>query len=198
MNVLLINAHHNYPGWSEGGLNATLQVVARDFFTDRGASVVETVVDEGYDPAEEEAKHRAADLVVLQTPINWFSAPWIWKKYVDEVFNVGLHAATLLSGDGRTRKDPSIPYGSGGKMQGRAFMVSSTWNAPEAAFDDADNPVFRGRSLADALADLTATYRFCGYTILPEFAVFDVYKNPQIEADLARYAEHLREHATNW
>ena len=28
----------------------------------------------------------AADLVILQMPVNWFSAPWIYKKYVDEVF----------------------------------------------------------------------------------------------------------------
>ncbi|AYD90350.1 flavodoxin [Actinomyces sp. 2119] len=198
MKVLLINTHHRYPGWSEGGLNASLQEVARRFFQERGGHVVETVVDKGYDPQEEERKHREADLVILQTPVNWFSAPWTWKKYVDEVFNVALGAGTLLSGDGRTRKDPSIPYGSGGNMQGRAFMVSSTWNAPADAFDNDSNPVFQGRSLADALADITATYRFCGYTVLPEFAVLDVYKNPQVEADLARYAEHLEACATRW
>jgi Flavodoxin-like fold len=27
-------------------------------------------------------------LVILQTPVNWFSAPWIYKKYVDEVFDI--------------------------------------------------------------------------------------------------------------
>ncbi|MBE6484314.1 MAG: NAD(P)H-dependent oxidoreductase [Actinomycetaceae bacterium] len=198
MKVLLINAHHNYPGWSEGTLNASAFDIAKRFFENRGDEVLETVIDRGYDPQAEEAKHLAADLVILQTPVNWFSAPWTWKKYVDEVFNVGLHSGSLLSGDGRTRKDPSIPYGSGGKMHGRAFMISSTWNAPAEAFDNADNPVFCGRSLADAFADITAVYRFCGYTILPEFAILDIFKNPTIEADLQHYAAHLAAHATQW
>ena len=35
-------------------------------------------------------KHAAVDLVIFQTPVNWFSVPWIYKKYVGEVFNVGL------------------------------------------------------------------------------------------------------------
>lgn len=195
MNVLLINAHHAYPGWSEGGLNAAVHAVAKGFFTGRGDEVVETIVDAGYDVAEEEAKHLAADLVILQTPANWFSAPWTWKKYVDEVFNYTLGTQRMLTGDGRTRSDLSIPYGSGGLMKGRRFLVSSTWNAPAAAFDNPDNPVFRGRSLADALSDITATYRFCGYEILPEFAILDVFKNPQIEADLQRYVEHLARYA---
>jgi putative NADPH-quinone reductase len=29
--------------------------------------------------------------------VNWFSAPWIYKKYVDEVFNVGLAKEVLLA-----------------------------------------------------------------------------------------------------
>lgn len=195
MKVLLINTHHGYPGWSEGGLNRTVHQAARDFFTGRGDEVLQTIVDDGYDLAEEEAKHLAADLVILQTPANWFGAPWTWKKYVDEVFNHALGTGSMLSGDGRTRSDLTRPYGSGGKMQGRKFMVSSTWNAPAAAFDNPENPVFVGRSLADALGEITATYRFCGYEILPEFAILDVFKNPTIEADLEAYAKHLEQYA---
>jgi modulator of drug activity B len=66
-------------------------------------------VDQGYDPAEEERKHLEADLVILQTPINWFSAPWTWKKYVDEVFNYVLGTKSMLTGDGRTRSNPAVP-----------------------------------------------------------------------------------------
>lgn len=195
MKVLLINAHHNYPGWSEGGLNAAAQDVARQFFVERGDEVLETKVDDGYDVAEEEAKHLAADLVLLQTPINWFGAPWTYKKYVDEVFNHVLATQSMLTGDGRTRSDLTIPYGSGGIMEGRRFMVSSTWNAPADAFDNPASPVFVGRSLADALGAITANYRFCGYEVLPEFAIVDIFNNPDIEADLARYREHLTAHA---
>ncbi len=52
MNVLLINAHHEYPGWSTGKLNHSAQEVAKDLFTGRGDQVVETIVDAGYDLAD--------------------------------------------------------------------------------------------------------------------------------------------------
>ena len=87
MKILNINTHLTYPGWSEGKLNLAFMNLAKAFFVERGHPVAETFVERGYVPEEEDA---AADLVMLQTPVNWFSAPWIYKKYVDEVFNVGL------------------------------------------------------------------------------------------------------------
>ena len=143
MKILIINTHLTYPGWSEGTLNLTLMETAKAFFLERGHQVTETFVERGYQPEEEVNKHAAADLVILQTPVNWFGAPWIYKKYVDEVFNAGLVTKVLLEGDGRTRSDATQQYGTGGKMQGRKFMVSATWNAPRDAFD---NP--QGSSMA--------------------------------------------------
>ena len=105
MKTLIINTHLMYPGWSEGKLNLTLMNLATDFFVERGHQVTETFVERGYNPEEEVDKHVAADLVILQTPVNWFGAPWIYKKYVDEVFNVGLARKVFLEGDGRTRSD---------------------------------------------------------------------------------------------
>src|SRR4029077_16216298 len=116
MKILSVNTHLTYPGWSEGKLNLAFMDLAKAFFVERGHQVAETFVERGYDPEEEVKKHVAADLVILQTPVNWFSAPWIYKKYVDEVFNVGLAKEVLLVGDGRTRQDPSRQYGTGGKM----------------------------------------------------------------------------------
>jgi NADPH dehydrogenase (quinone) len=85
---------------------------------ERGHQVAETFVERGYDPEEEVKKHAAADLVVLQTPVNWFSAPWIYTKYVDEVF--GLANEVLLAGDGRTRPDPGRQYGTAAKCRERS------------------------------------------------------------------------------
>lgn len=73
----------------------------------RGHDVTETVVEESFDPEVEVRRHLDADLVVLQTSINWFGAPWIYKRYVDEVFNAGLKSKKLLDNDGRTRSDPT-------------------------------------------------------------------------------------------
>src|SRR3954463_4701616 len=99
MNVLIINTHLTYAGWSEGKLNLTLSKAAAAFFKERGHTVAETMVEDGYEPEGEVQKHAAADLVILQTPVNWFGGPWIYKKYVDEVFNAGLANKVLLEGD---------------------------------------------------------------------------------------------------
>ena len=144
MNVLMINAHLNYPDWSEGSLNNAMSETAKTYLTEQGHEVSETKIEDGYDPDQEAHKHLVADLVILQTPINWFGAPWIYKKYVDEVFNVGLHAKMFLENDGRTRSDPTRQYGTGGKMQGKKFMIATTWNAPETAFDNPDGVLFNG------------------------------------------------------
>ena len=154
MKILIINAHLTYPGWSEGKLNLTFMDAAKAFFTERGQpkpgvpTVAETFVERGYKPEEEVEKHVTAGLVILQTPVNWFGAPWIYKKYVDEVFNAGLNSKVLLEGDGRTRKDPSKQYGTGGKMQGRKFMISATWNAPRETFDNPGSFLYAGKGAA--------------------------------------------------
>ena len=76
VNILLINAHLNYPGWSEGKLNLTFMECAKAFLVERGHQVAETLVERGYRPDEEVQKHLAAALVILQTPVNWFGATW--------------------------------------------------------------------------------------------------------------------------
>jgi modulator of drug activity B len=194
MHTLIINAHLTYPGWSEGKLNLTFMEAAREFFAKRGHHVAETFVERGYDPDEEVRKHAAADVVILQMPVNWFGAPWIYKKYADEVFNAALEKKVLLDGDGRTRTDPTRQYGSGGKMQGRKFMVSATWNAPREAYDNTKGELFGGKTTADLFLNITSNYKFCGYEILPDFGVFDIFKNPDIPRDLDDYRRHLEKH----
>ena len=117
--ALLINTHLTYPNWSEGKLNNAFQQAAKIFFESKSVQVLETTIEVGYSPEEDVEKHMEADIVILQTPVNWFGAPWIYKKYVDEVFNSGLQSTKFLSGDGRTREDATKQYGTGGKMQGR-------------------------------------------------------------------------------
>ena len=194
MNILLINAHLTYPGWSEGRLNLTFLDCAKEFFTAQGHQVATTFIERGYDADAEVAKHAAADLIILQTPVNWFSTPWIHKRYVDEVFNAGLKQKVLLTGDGRTRQDPGKQYGSGGRMQGRKFMVSATWNAPREAFDNPAGTLFAGKGTADLFLHITANYTFMGYEILPAFGVFDIFKSLDVPRSLAEYRQHLARH----
>jgi modulator of drug activity B len=189
--VLLINAHLTYPNWSEGNLNNSFIEVAKQFFTANNYEILETVIEKEYNPDEEVGKHLEADIVILQTPINWFGAPWIYKKYIDEVFNSGLHSQKFLSGDGRTREDSSKQYGTGGKMQGKQFMICATWNAPEQAFGNIDQTLLQGKTTSDLFLNISSNYRFCGVDILPDYNCFDIYKSEAIEKDLENYPTHL-------
>ncbi len=192
MSTLIINSHLHYPGWSEGKLNLTFMEIAKAYFVERGDTVDETFIERGYDPAQEVQKHLKADFVILQTPVNWFSAPWIYKKYVDEVFNLGLASKALLDGDGRTRDDPARQYGTGGKMQGKKFMISATWNAPVETFSNPASVLYQGKGTVDLFLPITSNYKFSGYEILPDFGVFDIYKNPNFSQAIENYREHLK------
>jgi modulator of drug activity B len=148
-------------------------------------------IEAGYDINEEVDKHAWADLIILQSPVYWFGAPWIHKKYVDEVFTTGLIQQKMCKDDGRTRSDPTRQYGTGGLMQGKRYMLSLTWNAPAEAFGDQAQYLLAGRSVDDVFLGNTANYRFCGATILPAFSCFNVVKQADVEGDIARLREHL-------
>lgn len=189
--VLLINTHLTYPNWTEGKLNDTFIQIAKSFFEARNYEVLETKVESGYNPDEEVEKHLQADIVILQTPVNWFGAPWIYKKYVDEVFNSGLLSKSFLTGDGRTKEDPTKQYGTGGLLQGKKFMICATWNAPAEAFDNPDQKLFAGKGLTDIFLPITSNYRFCGYDIVDSYNCFDIFRRSDIVKDLENYPTHL-------
>ncbi|MCV9928683.1 NAD(P)H-dependent oxidoreductase [Flavobacterium sp. LS1R49] len=190
--VLLIDAHLTYPNWTEGTLNNSFLQKAKDFFSSENYEILVTKIESGYNPDEEVAKHLLADIVILQMPVNWFGAPWIYKKYVDEVFNSGLHSQKFLSGDGRTREDVSKQYGSGGKMQGKKFMICATWNAPKEAFNNPNQQLLRGKDTSDLFLNISSNYRFCGYDIAEGYNCFDIFKSANIESDLENYPAHLK------
>jgi modulator of drug activity B len=191
--VLLINAHLTYPNFSEGILNASFYQKAKEFFEANNFGILETKVEDGYDTEEEVEKHLQADIIILQTPINWFGAPWIYKKYVDDVFSCAGISKKFLENDGRTREDTSRQYGTGGYLQGKKFMVSATWNAPKTSFDDPKQVLFQGRSTADFFIPITSNYRFCGVDIIPDYNCYDIYKDGDISKDLENYPIHLKE-----
>ncbi len=190
-NVLLINAHQFYQGFSEGKLNQTMADIIMTEMQAKGWEVNRTHIEKGYDVNQEVEKHLKADLIITQAPIFWFGLPWIYKKYVDEVFTAGLVQQSMLVDDGRTRKDPDRQYGTGGKLQGKQYMLSLTWNAPEEAFDDEKQYLFAGKSVDDVMVASTTHYKFCGADILPAFCCYDVVKNPLVEKDIQRLKQHL-------
>ena len=189
--VLVINAHQFYEGFAEGKLNKTMTDVIMETMKANGYEVKHTNIEKGYDINEEVEKHLWADIIISQSPVYWFGTPWIYKKYIDEVFTKGLIDQNLIIDDGRTRKDLGKQYGTGGKMQGKKYMLSLTWNAPEQAFDDKNQNLFNGKTVDDVFVGNTAVYKFCGAEILPSFSCYDVMKAPDIKDDIERLKQHI-------
>lgn len=190
-NILIVNGHQPFPS-SPGKLNAAFAGRAKAFFEDLGwhTRMVRTSVP--WEIEEEVENQLWADLILLQFPLNSMGPPWSLKRYLDEVYTAGMDGR-LARGDGRTRSDPSRQYGSGGRMQGRHFMLSITTNAPRSAFGDPDQFLFAGRSPDDLLAPLHINFAFFGLAHAATFAAHDVNKAPRLEEDFERFEQTLRE-----
>lgn len=188
-NILIINAHQHYP-FSEGRLNKTLVEKAQIFLKEKGYSVKTTISQEDYDVQEELEKHKWADAIILQTPVNWMMVPWSFKKYMDEIYTAGMDGS-LCKGDGRRSKTPKENYGGGGTLVGKKYMLSLTFNAPKEAFGDPSEYLFQGKNPDDLFFPMHMNFRFFGMEPLETFACFDVMKAPDIENDFKRFDAHL-------
>ncbi|RFU93255.1 MULTISPECIES: NAD(P)H-dependent oxidoreductase [Citrobacter] len=189
--ILIINAHQKYPGISEGTLNRSLATLIKDEMLNKGYEVKETNIEQGYNVDEEVKKHLWADIIITQSPVFWFGMPWIYKKYVDEIFTAGMLQQSFISGDGRDASDPGRQYGSGGKLQGKKYMLSLTMNSPKQAFDDKNQKLHSGLSVDDVFHSTTAVYKFCGVDVLPIFGSYDVIQSPQVNNDMDRLKQYL-------
>jgi NAD(P)H dehydrogenase (quinone) len=131
------------------------------------------------------AKLLAADLVVFQFPIWWFSMPAILKGWLDRVFVYGLFTS-------RKRYDDGL-------FVGRRAMVSVTAGGPEATFSHSG----RNGDLDLILWPLHFTLHYMGYTVLSPFAAFGIsaaIRYRGVSADAARperYKADLRRHIEN-
>lgn len=187
-NVLIIDAGKSF-GHSGGALNHHLSDVARDALTADGHAVRVTKLDDGYDIGQEVENFLWADTVIYQMPAWWMGGPWTLKKYMDEVFTAGY--GKLFRDDGRSSKNPTRNYGRGGLLQGKTYMLSVTWNAPVEAFTDPAE-FFEGRGVDAVYFPFHKANQFLGMVPLPTFMCNDVMKQPQIDADVARFKSHLK------
>ena len=190
-NVFILNGHQKYP-FSAGKLNATLTEKATNFFTNQGYTVRKTTMEDNYDVHEEIEKFKWADIVFFQTPINWMGVSWSFKKYIDEVFSMGMQGE-LSDGDGRSKEAPKQNYGLGGKLKGN-YMMSVTANAPKEAFNNPEETFFGGISEDQLLRPMYLNFKWFGLQPLPTFMAYDVMKNPGIANDFVRFQQHLLTH----
>ncbi|WP_419146741.1 NAD(P)H-dependent oxidoreductase [Pseudoalteromonas 'SMAR'] len=190
-NVLIINAHQYYP-FSEGKLNAAFVDKAVTLLQGKGYNTRVVTMKDDYDVDEQLAHHQWADIILLQSPVNWMGVPWSFKKYMDEVYTAGM-AGALCDGDGRKEAAPKQNYGTGGSLTNTKYMLSLTFNAPAEAFND-NSEFFAGKSVDDLLFPMHMNFKFFGMTAMTTFASFDVMKNADVERDFKRFTAHINQH----
>lgn len=178
MNLLIVNGHKYYP-YSQGRLNMTLfnEIVS---LLEQKHNLQTTIVENGYIIEEEIQKYQNADVIIYQTPVNWFSVPWSLKKYYDEVFMHGIFYGS------------SEIYGAGGMFNEKKYMYSLTWNSPEEAFFC--GKFYDGRSVDDILIALHKLHEYCGMKKIRTFSLHDVVKHP----DIPEYVKKLKEHLNKY
>ncbi len=186
--ILLLNGGKVFGG-SGGRLSQTLHDVAKQTLENLGFEILQTHIDKGYEEQVEVQKWLQSDAIIYQMPAWWMGEPWIVKKYIDEVYMEG--AGILFKNDGRSRKDESLKYGSGGLSQGKRVMFSVTWNAPLGVFTE-KNGFFEGVGVDGVYLHLHKAHEFMGMQALPSFICNDVVKNPQVEQYIKDYEAHLK------
>jgi modulator of drug activity B len=180
-NVLLLNLHQKYEGFANGELNARIIEETERCLNARGYNIKQTVIESGYDVDEELKKFKWADVIFVQSPVYWMGLPWLGKKYIDEVFSGGSGTVTFEN-DGRASGGP---YGSGGLMKQKQYMLSFTYNCPATEFNNPEG-FFEGRSVDGANIALHKSFQFCGAAPLESFSVHDVYGDFDLDSNLER------------
>lgn len=188
--VLIINGHQYYP-FAEGKANKTFEKKAIEILKNADLEIKTTETEKEYNVEEEMEKFLWADIVLIQSPLNWMGIPWSFKKYLDEVLTAGM-MGTLSAGDGRSAEAPKRNYGLGGLLSSK-YMFSFTANAPKEAFNNPDEKFFNGRSEDDLLLPMHLNMKWFGMEPLKTFFAYDVMKNADIPNDLIRFENHIKE-----
>lgn len=191
--VLIINGAQKF-AHSGGNLNSVIVDWDEAFFQEKGLEIEVTHVTEAYTPELEVEKIVAADFIIYHFPIWWMHVPYQLKEYLDIVLTAGYKK--LYYSDGRKAENPAINYGTGGLLQGKKYLVTTTWNAPETAFT-LPGEFFQEKSVDDGI--LFPFHRMNAFIGLePEASVHfhDVEKNmssERLEAFKEKYLQRLEE-----
>lgn len=180
---------------SEGLFNKTLLELDQAFFTEEnGYQFRYTDINEDYQEEREVENFVWADVIIYHFPAWWMGMPFRLKEYIDRVFTAG-HRNGMYYSDGRKQANPEINYGKGGLLQGRKYMVTTSWNAPETAFT-LSQEFFQQRSVDDGiLFGFHRMNEFIALEPLENIHFHDVEKNngpEQIERHKSNYLSHLK------
>ena len=175
MNVFIINGGQTFAhsGWM---FNNTLTGWTVEVMKEKGFAYRVTNINDAFDPLAEVENFKWADVIIYHTPIWWFQLPNGMKRYIDEVFTAG-HDNGIYRNDGRSRKNPDVNYGTGGLMQGKRYMVTTSWNAPQTAFTLEGEFFDRHTVDEGVLFGFHKMNQFVGMTRIEGFHFHDLEKN---------------------
>lgn len=162
-----------HPNWRDSRVN-------RPLFERAGATPGATVrdlygayADFDIDVAAEQASARAAQLLVLLHPVQWYSMPPLLKLWLDEVLAYGW------------------AYGPGGTaLQGKDLWLVATTGGPESSY----HPQGYNRYFFDAfLPPYEQTAALCGMRFLPPLLLHGAHRLPaaDVQAHVQLFGERL-------
>ena len=175
MNVFITNGGQTF-AHSGGMFNNTLTGWTVEVMKEKGFAYRVTNINDAFDPLAEVENFKWADVIIYHTPIWWFQLPNGMKRYIDEVFTAG-HDNGIYRNDGRSRKNPDVNYGTGGLMQGKRYMVTTSWNAPQTAFTLEGEFFDRHTVDEGVLFGFHKMNQFVGMTRIEGFHFHDLEKN---------------------
>lgn len=189
-NILIINGWHSFSD-STGLFNKSLFNSTKNFFMRFDYYFIkETQMDKGYTIEEEVSKYVWADIIIYHTPIWWFSIPFKFKKYFDEILTAGYHNGIWTS-DGRSSENPEINYGTGGLLHGKKYILTTSWNAPKGAFTLPGEFFAEIDSDQSVLSGFHAMNRYIGLDLIKSIPFYDIEKNADIPKELKKYTTFL-------
>lgn len=149
MKILILFAH---PRLSRSQVQRALYEGVRELPGITVRDLYAAYPDFAIDVAQEQALLLDHDLIVLQHPFYWYSAPAIIKEWLDLVLEIGW------------------AYGPGGDKLHRKFLMNAiSTGGAEAAYHHSGRNRFE---LAELLSPFNQSAHLCGMAYLEPFAVF--------------------------
>ena len=179
MNILVINGHKYYP-FAQGKLNSHIYNKIIEFCSPNN-EINTTIIDNGYEIQQEVEKYLWSDIIIFQSPVNWYYIPWSFKKYIDEVYKAGAFYTA------------SDKYGHGGNFTQKKYMLSLTAASSIYEFENT-NGFFDFRDIDDIFIGFHKTHQYCGMQKLKTFIIYNVYHNLNIIQEENRIKEHIEKY----
>ena len=169
--IYVLAAH---PNWRESRVNRRLAEAARREPRVALCDLYARYPDYDIDVAAEQTAAQAADLLVLQHPIQWYSMPALMKLWLDEVLTFGW------------------AYGrAGNALRGKDLWLVATTGGPETAY----HPTGYNRYFFEAfLPPYEQTATLCGMRFVPPLVLHGAHRAEEaaVTAHVDVYAERLR------